>query len=228
MKKNSIVWFVLLVVILFITLMVFALFFPNLKGYFSYLENIVVSIGTTLSIPTIFFLFKEFQEKQHDKWEKKLSVLKEKDKYLNISVNVQNHNGYVSIKTQVFNHTNEPQKIAYAFLLISEQENWTNVTNLVNQKYGLGVQYTNDFQKLEGFIEEPLWIPKMGGIIPLGFYYKENIRIANENPSFVYSFNNKEVLLPEGIYSVRFYIFPKDERYHRTTVDSLIIPEKYS
>lgn len=111
---------------------------------------------------------------------------------------------------------------------MSQQENWTNVVELINKKCGLNIRCTNDFEKLKNVIEEPLWIPNVGGaIIPVSFYYKENIRISNENPSFVYSFNNKKEMLPNGIYSVRFYIFSINKRYHRSTVGSLIIPDTY-
>ena len=76
-------------------------------------------------------------------------ILKEKNNFLDISVDVQNDNGYVSIKTQVFNQTIDIQKIDYAFLLISEQEYWTNIFDYFNKKCGLRIESTNDFIKFK-------------------------------------------------------------------------------
>ena len=153
------------------------------------------------------------------------SSIKNQSKYLDLSLKTEEKDTYYSIYTQVINKTEDRQPIDYAFLLISEQDNWSNIIRIINHKYGLNIYSTNDLIETKKLSDEPLWFPEYrSGIIPLPFYYNENLEIADESPAFTYSFNNREINLPPNIYNVRFYIFPNDkERYHRSTVGSLII-----
>jgi hypothetical protein len=54
-------------------------------------------------------------------------------------------------------------------------------------------------------------------IIRLPFYYRENVRIADETASFTVVLKRSD--FPAGIWSVRFFIFPKrpTEKLHRST-----------
>lgn len=153
------------------------------------------------------------------------SSIKNQSKYLELLIKAEQKDSIYSIHTQVINRTEDRQPIGYAFLLISEQDNWSNIIDIINNKYKLNIHSTNGLINFKHLSDNPLWFPKhRSGIIPLPFYYYENLEIADESPSFTYSFNNENINLPSGIYSIRFYIFPDDnERYHRSTVGSLII-----
>src|SRR5690606_28068169 len=126
-----------------------------------------------------------------------------------------------SIKTQVVNKSGEDKEIDYAFLLITKQEA-NIIQNVQSIVQDLNISSTNDFNLIRNHISEPLFINNSIGIVPLKFYFSENIAIGNENPCYTYSFDNNKIKLHKGIYSVRFFIYPK-EGYHRSTVGSLII-----
>lgn len=85
--------------------------------------------------------------------------------------------------------------------------------------------YTNEFELLKDQIETPIYTHN-AAIIPLPFYYSENVRIGNENPGYSYMFDNNitndGVILEEGKYSVRFFIFCKG-KLHRSTADALVV-----
>lgn len=225
MRTNIITSLAIFIIAILVIAFIFVIGLPSLKEDADYYESIVVSISMVFSLPTIFFLFKDYQDKQQKRWEAEQLRLKDKEKFLNISIDTYAESEHRLIKTQIFNQTDKPQKIEYAFLLISEQDDWSGIIEHVNLKFGLNMHCTNDFIELKSVVEDPLWMSKYaGGFIPLSFYYKENIDISNESPSYVYSFDNRKVNLPAGIYSVRFYVFPDEGRYHISTVGSFIIP----
>ncbi len=154
------------------------------------------------------------------------SERKRKD-FLDMFLSINNQEDFYSIKTQVINKSGLDKEINFAFLLISPQDNWAKIIGFINNEYKLDIRATNGFLKLKNIINKPFF-RENAAIIPLDFYYKENIGIGNENPSYTYTFNcnASNTKLNSGIYSVRFFIFPEyngDAIYHRSTVDSLII-----
>lgn len=153
------------------------------------------------------------------------SAIKNQERYLDLHIKTVYKNNFYSLHTQVTNKTTDSQPIDFAFLLISKQGEVVKVINKINTLYDLNIQYTNDLTKIKHIIQDPLWLPETyGGIIPLPFYYKENIDIADECPTFSFTFDNQIVNLPEGIYEVRFFVFPNDNhRLHRCTADSIVI-----
>jgi cell division protein FtsL len=150
---------------------------------------------------------------------------KKKKDFLDLIIATKTLDEYNSIKTQVVNKSGEDKEIDYSFLLITKQEDniiQTLQTAIEYFNLNLKINSTNDFNKIKNDILEPSFINNSIGIVPLEFYFSENIGIGNENPCYTYSFNNDKIKLQEGIYSVRFFIYPK-EGYHRSTVESLII-----
>ncbi len=152
--------------------------------------------------------------------------LKKKNKdYLDLGIDTKFNDGVHSIKTQVINKSGEDKEIDYSFILITQQDSniVSQVQELINVKgWDITMTCSNDFNKLKDYIDIPVLVNNSIGIIPLGFYYLENIRIGNENPCYTYSFDSNILGLKKGIYSARFFIYPKIG-YHRSTVDSLII-----
>ena len=149
---------------------------------------------------------------------------KEKD-YLDLTIDVYSSKKNHSIKTQVINKSGEDKVINFAFILITKQDaNIVGELEQIVKTYNWNVnleQRTNCFYLIKPHVKKPLFEKELC-IIPLSFYYSENVRIGNENPCFTYTFNQDDVQLEKGIYSVRFFIYP-DIGYHRCTVDSLIV-----
>ena len=156
-------------------------------------------------------------------------VTKKADSYLDMKIHIESILPYVSIKTKVVNLVGEPKKITFAFLVISRQED--RILDVVNnycisQNIPLNFDKTNDFYKLKDFVRNANFINDIG-IIPLPFYYSENVHIGNESPGYTYTFNNQFTQLNPNIYSIRFFICRKTG-YPRSTVGSLIINELHT
>jgi hypothetical protein len=152
-------------------------------------------------------------------------LIKNHKDFLDLEIQTSSVEGFYSVKTQVINKSGENKGIDFAFVLITEQEE--NIVNSIQtvikiKRLNIEIKQSNDFDKLKDFIDRPTFINKSIGIIPIKFYYLENITIANENPGYTYTFDNSNIGLKKGIYSARFFIYPLIG-YHRSTVGSLII-----
>lgn len=217
MKTNWIlVIFVILIVI--IGFMLFLTCWSNdTKSLISqYVGILVTGIGFIVAIYQLKFSTDQY-----------VNELKSKSKnFLELNIDVKNINQFYSLNTQVVNKSGEDKEIDYSFLLITKQDedilsNFNIITKYLDLKSDISA--TNDFNCIKNYINNPLFINNSIAIIPLSFYFSENIKIGNENPSYTYSFDNNEAKLKTGIYSVRFYIFPNNGGYHRSTVESLIV-----
>lgn len=183
---------------------------------YSILYGFIISIvSTAIALPTILIALNKYITEQQ----------KATEKYLDLSLQTIYTGDYVSFKTQVINRTSDSQKIEYAFILISPQENWNKPIEELKQICQLEIDCTNDYIKFKSHTEKPFY-RNNGAIISLPFYYDENLQIGNESPAFVYTLDNNIAKLDPGIYSIRFYIFPTSKLYHRSTVDSFIISKK--
>ncbi|MCC9065876.1 hypothetical protein [Flavobacterium piscisymbiosum] len=217
MKKIK---FLIISFLLFILLIGFLLFFTcwsdSTKSLISQYAGIIVTgIGFIIAIYQLRLSTNQYFE----------DLEKKKKDYLDLTIDIKSIDTFHSVKTQVVNKSGEDKEIDYSFLLITKQdENIIEKTQSILQYLDLNLKITctNNFNYFKNYIPEPLFINNSIGIVPMEFYFSENIAIGNENPSYTYSFNNDKIKLQEGIYSVRFFIFPK-EGYHRSTVDSLII-----
>ncbi|MFZ4455453.1 MAG: hypothetical protein ACOYOT_04460 [Bacteroidales bacterium] len=150
---------------------------------------------------------------------------KEKD-FLDTSIETKSEGNYHTIKTQVFNKSELNKDVTYALLFISKQG--VDPVSAMNESLSsldvkLRITKTNYFEFLKEQINSPRFV-KNAAIIPLSFYYSENVWIANENPAFSYAFNSNctNTKLENGIYTVRFFIFCEG-KLHRSTADSLRI-----
>ena len=176
-----------------------------------------------LLITTLGFLYTiyEFRIASYQYFEEKKRSL---ENYLDLELNVTQNLSYYSIKTRVLNKSGVDKRIFYAFVLLTKQDD--NIIAKINSLLKTDFLYTNDFVKLNKLIGHNIIINPDTAIIPLPFYYSENVSIGNESPQYTFTFDNNNLKLKKGIYSVRFYIFPGlDELHqlHRSTVDSLII-----
>ncbi|HML96611.1 MAG TPA: hypothetical protein PKC29_14405 [Thermodesulfobacteriota bacterium] len=139
--------------------------------------------------------------------------------YLHISLTIQEtHKGTILIKTQVFNKSLKAKVINNALLLISpEDECPVKSFNSLSETSKLGkiVKSTNEIA--EYCCKSVTYGNNGRTIIPLPFYYSENVRIADENPAYTVSVDNSNFEQGKS-YSVRFFLWGEN-RLHRTTQD---------
>lgn len=168
--------------------------------------------------------------------------LKEKDRqkndFLDLSVVSEVSDGHVKIISKIFNQSNYDKDVDFSILLISKQMSNFDFVSYIDERmfhHLLGMKFTNDLIKLKSYFQEGQ-IEKFGNdenennwevmIVPIPFYYEENVRIGNENLSFSFCLPTTD-FEDNTAYSVRFFIFPKQvegkTKYHRSTADSFYI-----
>jgi hypothetical protein len=142
--------------------------------------------------------------------------------HLRITVAAENQNGgWVTVLTTVDNKSNRAKDIAYAILLIGpESESPLTTARVLARACGYQgrLMFTND---LKDFLCKERVVHCDRALIPLTFYYSENIRIGDETLTY-------RVPIPVGdlqrgcAYAVRFFLFP-ERRLHRSTEDTVIV-----
>jgi hypothetical protein len=146
--------------------------------------------------------------------------------WLRISVNVTSPtDGWMSVLTSVDNNSNRPKPIEFACLLVSpECENPVAAAAELARALGSStdIKYTNDIEKLKPDLkgrENSAPIFDNGRVLlPLPFYYSENVGIGDETLTYRVQLDSSR-LLPATCYAVRFFIFVRG-RLHRSTHDS--------
>lgn len=141
--------------------------------------------------------------------------------YLKIKVQVKQNNN-LCVLTEVENTKKIfKKKIENTFIIISpENKDILEIGNMIAKKLKIAktIESTNQFKVFKA--ENPIYINGICAIIPLQYYFSENIRIADETLNYCCSVDKTK--FSKGNYSVRFYIFRKC-RYHRSTQDLLTI-----
>jgi len=141
--------------------------------------------------------------------------------YLRISVKAETPNdGWVTILTTVDNQGNRRKDLSYACLLLGPQdERPVESARFVAEAIGhIGqLVFTNDLANL---CPSKAVYAQGRALIPLTFFYSENIRIGDE--TLTYRAAVKIANLEPGIpYAVRFFVFPEG-RLHRSTHDCFV------
>jgi len=218
--KNIAIWIILsLTIIILSGILVFSTSWDkDVKNQIlNYTLILITCIGFFIAIYQLRIASKQYLENNQIKT----------DSFLDLKINVSQNHPYYSVKTKVLNSVGVNKKIKFALLTISKQnDDILCVVNNVcaNQKIPLNFDKTNDFDKLQDFLTDPIYLNNSMGIIPLNFYYSENCQIGNESPAYTYTFNNQPYQLNPDIYSVRFFVYrEQEEGFHRVTADSLII-----
>ena len=137
--------------------------------------------------------------------------------YLHIDLSVARDNqGFVTAKTTVENRSHTPKIITNALLLVGpETESPIETMNAL----GFEVEFTNDILRYE--LEETTVGPNGRCLIPIGFFYSENIRIADETVSYRVPISVAEIQENDP-YSVRFFV-SAPKRLHRSTHDCFVL-----
>lgn len=154
------------------------------------------------------------------------SIKSKTKNYLELFIKVSSDQIYHSINTQISNKSGEDKKINFSFLLISRQnESLKTIVDLIlkSKHSPIKIKVLNELYLLKELFPISTFIDNALGVIPLNFYYDENYRIENESPTYTYTFDNNEIKLDKGIYSVRFFVFFNEKYLHRIACDSLII-----
>jgi hypothetical protein len=147
--------------------------------------------------------------------------------YIHISIEVEQSEGAVSALSTVENKGNRPKKINYAFLLIgphdeSPIETGRKLCERLSLASGLPIKYTNHLRHL--IANEPTYADGGRALIPLPFFYSENVDIADERLNYRVVLDASQ-FKAGAAYSVRFYIF-NDKRLHRSTHDAFVRLER--
>src|SRR5882724_954367 len=148
-------------------------------------------------------------------------VIDEFGAYLRISVKVEAPKaGWTSALTTVENKGNRRKHISNALLLIGpEEESPLDSAKILAPalQYTGTIEFTNDFELLR---ESASIYSEGRAVIPLPFYYSENVGVGDE--TLTYRATVDALQLTDGIpYAVRFFVFG-ERRLHRSTHDSFI------
>lgn len=148
-------------------------------------------------------------------------LLDEAISYLRISVKADGPSeGWASALTSVENKSSRPKKLKYTFLLVGPEEECPLETAqylLKCMDSTIALHCTNDLLMMRACA--PVY-SEGRALIPLPFYYSENVGIGDETLTYRAVIDASR-LLGGKPYSVRFFLF-EDGRLHRTTHDSFV------
>jgi hypothetical protein len=153
-------------------------------------------------------------------------VVDEFGAYLRLTIKVDTpSNGWTTALTTIENKGNRCKGISNAFLLIGpEYETPVHTANYLAEKKGNIGKFSspNEFRRLK--LMEPFFSGERG-IVPLSFYYDENVDVADETPTYRAPIKI-EGFSSETPYSVRFFVFADGSRLHRLTHDAFVCHEQ--
>lgn len=149
-------------------------------------------------------------------------IIDEIGAFLRISLKVEPpKDGWTTALTAVENKGYRRKRISYAFVLIGpESEGPIETAQILASKAGHcePLNNTNDF---ELFVVTKPVIAGDRVIIPLPFYYSENVHFSDEMATYRVPVNVETFSLATP-YAVRFYVFAPN-CLHRSTQDTFII-----
>jgi hypothetical protein len=141
--------------------------------------------------------------------------------YLHIGIAVESDaGGFVSARTQVENRAGWAKKIDNALLLIGPEPEDPIATYNLLLDGRQEATCTNDIA--ENVIDNANYGAGGRAIIPVTFYYDENIKIGDEFLTYRVPIDASR-FTPGTAYSVRFFVWAP-RRYHRSTQDIYFAP----
>jgi len=201
-------------------------------------QSIALVVQTIILLASAIFVWRYSKEakKLRESTQEQLKILKDSyaadlkiklRSFIDLDLKIEQNKNHIKFITKVFNDTTVNHPIDYAFLLITLQDsNIIEQSNMLLENFepGNSVDVIANFDVFKKHLENIVIHNKNVVAISLPFYYSENKRVMDENPSFSYILDNYNTNLEKGIYTVRFFVFPKSEsKYHRSTADSFII-----
>ncbi len=136
--------------------------------------------------------------------------------YVAVSLRIAKNEGRVVVETSVENTSVWRREIDWAFLIVSPRGK--NFLESLKSQTMKELEKTNHLINLK--TDEK--ISNNGvDLIPLTFFYREQVRVADEKITYTEILENPGT----GIYDVRFFVFPKSVRYglHRCTHGAFIV-----
>jgi len=148
--------------------------------------------------------------------------------YLRISVEVDaSQVGWATALTTVENRGLRAKSISWAFLLIGpEGEDPIKTVHILLGGLKVdhsAIHFTNDFFLLKKTVKHAIGLGQRA-LVPLDFYFSENVAIGDETLAYRAPINVRE-FPAHTPFSVRFFI-GDDRRLHRSTHDCFVIPSK--
>lgn len=172
-------------------------------SWFGRNKDIFTTIGAALG--TLAFIWK---------------ILDARKKFLHIDLEVCINGGFVLAKTMVENKSPLRKKIKKAIILIGpEAENPIDTAKKLFTDQP--IVFTNDIGNID--FDQPKYEENGRAIIPIDFYYSENLSIADERIGYDVPLKT-ENFAKDTPYAVRFFIFAK-YRLHRSTEKTFILSE---
>lgn len=146
-------------------------------------------------------------------------VFDARKRFLHVELTVSQENGNAIAETIVENKGSQSKVIDNSLLLVGpENENPIDTAKalLPHQK----IETTNDLEKV--VLESATFGMEGRAIIPVDFYYSENVNIADERIGYGVPLDVSQI--PAGTpYAVRFYIFA-EKHLHRSTEATFVLP----
>ncbi len=138
--------------------------------------------------------------------------------YIACSLSISRSDGCLIAETAVENTSIRRRKIDWAFLVISSQQVPGHFLTRLNVATGENLRLTGDLIRLKTNDN----IEGDGVVLaPLPFFYLEQVGVRDERITFskVLKAVGDEFNLGQGLYDVRFFVFPKSPVYglHRCT-----------
>lgn len=145
--------------------------------------------------------------------------------FVKISINATKIKQNVYLRTKVDNPVTVKKKIKFAFLVLSKTNRGfesTSFLDKINKLYNrMDIVSTNDLIKLD---ESSKKISNDIGLIPLPYYYKENVSVGNEELSYTYILTKEDRdKMERGYYEARFFVFSEEKHLHRSVQDSFYL-----
>lgn len=153
----------------------------------------------------------------------------EQNEFIKIKASAKVEDGYLFIDTEVKNNLNDKKKVKHAFLLINDEaaENdfLANWHQFFMQKGFIfeNPESTNDLIRTRKF--DSILSNGNQAYIPLPFYYKENVRIGNENICYRAHLKLANSVPRDSpkLYHIRLFVFSVEGHLHRTTHTAVLL-----
>lgn len=192
------------------------------RGQFGDMFGAVNALFSTLSffgIVVALWLQRKELEIQRDEIDRNRDLLRRS--YLQVSLAVERTaSGHLTALTTITNCTSDIRTIDNAMILISSETAGLPRTlqMLLGEQRAAAISCTNDIALLQ--FPTPVYC-NIGAIIPLPFFYRENVGVADE--CIRYRAPIAEEKLQSGVYSARLFVLD-NTKLHRTTHDLLVVP----
>lgn len=152
-------------------------------------------------------------------------IIDELQSYLHLALHVEanDQKGIVTALTTVENRGSRRKNLDYALLLIGpEAESPLKTGREIAMFIGSNIEIssTNDLVEHLRF-NEPIYTDTGRAVIPLPFFYSEQVRIADETLTYKTLIDPSKMKKGES-YAVRFFI-EDEKRLHRSTQDLFVL-----